>query len=66
VITWLVVLSVIVTLAPATTAPCGSVAVPTMLPVLIVVCAHRATEDRRRSTNVGNEVQRNDNAPMPI
>jgi hypothetical protein len=58
VVTWPVALTVIVTSAPATTAPYGSVAVPTMLPVLIVVCTHRATEDRRRSTNVGNEVRR--------
>jgi hypothetical protein len=36
---WLVPLFVITTLAPFTTAPLGSVTVPTMLPVLIVVCA---------------------------
>ena len=53
----MIALSVIVTLAPATSAPCGSVTVPTILPVLIVVCAHTTAEDRRRSANVANAVK---------
>jgi hypothetical protein len=42
-----VALFVIEIFAPTTTAPLESVTVPTMLPVLIVVCARRAEETRR-------------------
>jgi hypothetical protein len=55
VITWPVALSVIVTLAPANYCARGSVAIPTMLPVLIVVCAHTATEDRKGARTLGTK-----------
>src|SRR4029077_1911096 len=51
VMTFAVALFRIVTLAPPTTAPVGSVTVPTMLPVLMVVCAN-TTEGLSSSASV--------------
>src|SRR6202030_1354478 len=52
VLTWPVPLFVIDTLASPITAPLGSVTVPTMLPVLMVVCAQVNTD--AANANVAN------------
>src|SRR5581483_5955567 len=57
-ISWPVLILVMVTLAPLTTAPDGSVTVPTILPVPTVVCAISSVADRRSAPAAQNRRHR--------